>query len=245
MRSIFILLLFVATQIVAQDNTYTATYSFEFLISSELKEKVVKNETEAYLYKSFLRTQKGAKHISIILNIKGNESYSFIKPIMDVDNLSLKSVISASGYRKPIYTNNTTSEVLIYNSETFFPEHEYIIGYDKLNTQWKLTNDSKIINGYKCYKAKGVYSIENNDKKFEDMVIAWYCPDIPASFGPYGYGKLPGLIIDLQVTNKHYVLNSIRSKDKKKMKIVTPTKGKKIMNKKYQTLVKEIVQGKI
>ncbi|NME68857.1 GLPGLI family protein [Flammeovirga aprica] len=56
---------------------------------------------------------------------------------------------------------------------------------DMSDISWNITEDSKMINGYKCFKAitnYGFYSI-----------VAWFTPELPFSDGPYTFGGLPGL----------------------------------------------------
>ncbi len=69
---------------------------------------------------------------------------------------------------------------------------------------WKLTEESKKIDGFLCYKATNVDRVVNDIKVFEHPIIAWYCPELPYNYGPIGYGNLPGLILELQVRNTVY-----------------------------------------
>jgi GLPGLI family protein len=69
---------------------------------------------------------------------------------------------------------------------------------------WELKNESKLIDGYLCYKAANVDRVENGTRVFNHPIVAWYCPELPYIFGPIGYGNLPGLILQLQVRNVVY-----------------------------------------
>jgi GLPGLI family protein len=69
---------------------------------------------------------------------------------------------------------------------------------DTINKKWTITKDSKEIMGYKCYKATSEKIVINSVGIFKNDVIAWFCPQLPYQFGPMGYGKLPGLIFELQ-----------------------------------------------
>lgn len=79
----------------------------------------------------------------------------------------------------------------------------------ELITGWTLTNESKKIDGYLCYKAVNVDRVENGSDVFKHPIIAWYCPELPYSYGPIGYGNLPGLILELQVRNVVYGASKI------------------------------------
>ncbi len=76
--------------------------------------------------------------------------------------------------------------------------NEYIIKtkYNPIN--WKIMEDTKTINGFKCNKA--ITFEKRTDRKgvTEDIkIIAWFAKDLPYSFGPKNYFGLPGLILEL------------------------------------------------
>ena len=75
---------------------------------------------------------------------------------------------------------------------------------EELKKNWELHNETKMIDGYLCYKATNVKKVENEIKVFNHPVIAWYCPKLPYNYGPNGYSNLPGLILELQVRNVVY-----------------------------------------
>lgn len=74
----------------------------------------------------------------------------------------------------------------------------------ELINSWTLLNETKLIDGYLCYKATNIYRVVNSSGIFNHPVAAWYCPKIPFPYGPIGYGNLPGLILELQVRNVVY-----------------------------------------
>ncbi|MFD2551606.1 GLPGLI family protein [Bizionia sediminis] len=73
----------------------------------------------------------------------------------------------------------------------------YLINLEKKDIEWSLTKETKQIGKYKCYLAFTNEIIRNNNHK----IIAWYAPNIAAPFGPLKYGKLPGLILELEYGN--------------------------------------------
>ncbi|MGK6351902.1 GLPGLI family protein [Parapedobacter sp. DT-150] len=67
------------------------------------------------------------------------------------------------------------------------------------HTGWEITGESKEIAGYKCFKATRYnlsWDLKGEERRFP--VTAWFCPELPFSFGPLKYGGLPGLILELQ-----------------------------------------------
>ena len=56
--------------------------------------------------------------------------------------------------------------------------------------KWKVQSEHKTVLGYDCQRA----TCEFRGRKWE----AWFAAAIPASYGPYKFGGLPGLILDLE-----------------------------------------------
>lgn len=63
--------------------------------------------------------------------------------------------------------------------------------------EWKLTEDTATIHGYKTQKA----TCDFGGRSW----VAWFCPDIPYSNGPYKFNGLPGLILNINDSRNHYV----------------------------------------
>ncbi|PKP53374.1 MAG: hypothetical protein CVT92_04330 [Bacteroidetes bacterium HGW-Bacteroidetes-1] len=61
---------------------------------------------------------------------------------------------------------------------------------------WVISNETSTISDYKVQKASVNYGGRN--------WVAWYCTDLPFSDGPYKFRGLPGLIVKLYDTQKHY-----------------------------------------
>ena len=90
--------------------------------------------------------------------------------------------------------------------------------------KWTLSNETRVIGKYTCYKALLKYKITNIEGEFAKEVIAWYCPEIPFNFGPKGYAGLPGLILELKDGNVTYTATQINFTTKnKKIKTVSGT----------------------
>lgn len=56
---------------------------------------------------------------------------------------------------------------------------------------------------------------------------AWFVSELPFSFGPIGYGGLPGLIVDLKFLGSHYSIIDIDLSSRSE-KIEKPKKGERI-----------------
>jgi GLPGLI family protein len=103
---------------------------------------------------------------------------------------------------------------VIYNLENEVFKESKLLGNniytkEKKTENWILSSETKVIDGYFCYKATNTYTVVNSAGTFNFPVIAWYCPKLPYNYGPNGYGNLPGLILELQVRNINYGVKKI------------------------------------
>ena len=132
-----------------------------------------------------------AKDLKPVLIFDSNYS-AFI--IENINNDEIINGAAALYFDSPnkLITDLKTKHSKRNNFGRIFKKNKYVI-VDSLQTNWVLTNETKIVDEYKCYKATMSFSIESR----KGMITAWYCPEIPFSFGPKGYGGLPGLIIEL------------------------------------------------
>jgi GLPGLI family protein len=93
----------------------------------------------------------------------------------------------------------------------------------------KLTQETKIINGFGCYKGT-----RSNGK-----VIAWYAPSIPVSFGPKGEYGLPGLILELERGKIIFKATKIILNPENELEIKVPKDGKMVTTKEYTQIIKK------
>lgn len=105
---------------------------------------------------------------------------------------------------------------------------------DKMVTlNWEITNESKKINGYVCYKAL----LPSNPLNDARNVVAWFCPSLPYNNGPKHYYGLPGLILELKEYATTYLASKIELNNKES-KITLP-KGKTISREEYEKRLKK------
>ena len=109
----------------------------------------------------------------------------------DINNQSLNIARVFSGYKGPYYFN-------LNNNNILREKGKYLISKNLKDIKWNLSKESKIINGYKCYKATTTITVQGRRGVFERSVVAYYTPEINIPVGPDGFGGLPGLIIKLE-----------------------------------------------
>jgi GLPGLI family protein len=129
---------------------------------------------------------------------------------------------------------------------------------------WKISADTKQILGINCRKAtQKVLQPVRQQRNFnrngattttdttikppalkEIEVVAWFAETIVAPVGPDSYGKLPGVILELNVDNEAIVYTATSVKqtiDAKAFK--EPKKGKKVTRAEYGKLMMELFQN--
>lgn len=106
---------------------------------------------------------------------------------------------------------------------------------------WKLTEETKPILNYTARKAVAQristrmnMTMENGAMKRQEVpdtaaIVAWFTTDIPVPAGPDFGGQLPGLILELDISNGRQVFKAVEVSTKvNTAKIREPRDGKKV-----------------
>jgi GLPGLI family protein len=155
---------------------------------------------------AYAKAIENAPFLNFELLFNTTESYFSLKDGLGLDDQGYIYAKLFSGYDGSVYQKDDFSYSEI-NGEI----GNFLIKNDK-RKDWILMNETKQINGFVCFKATAVKTVENSKGIFHFPIIAWYCPQIPLSYGPNGYGGLPGLILELQVRN---ILFGVKTMDLK------------------------------
>lgn len=146
---------------------------------------------------SFNEAKENSSYITFILEFNQNEM-NFYTNSVEVDGVKTSFSKAFSGVNGVYYRKIKDSIVL--NSID-----DYVIGKiilkKKIKVDWKLHNETKKIQDFICYKASTTIKYNNGVGNFQKKLIVWYCPKIPYSYGPKGYGELPGIILEFQENN--------------------------------------------
>ena len=108
--------------------------------------------------------------------------------------------------------------------------------------KWVLSQETKFIKSYKCYKATTSITNKNFSGIYTFEIIAWYAPEISVPFGPKQFFGLPGLILELKDTHNTFYVDKIELFPKEKPAI-KPFKGKIITEEKYKERIREMMGG--
>lgn len=115
-------------------------------------------------------------------------------------------------------------------------ENKWLVYRKPSKLEWVLTNQTKKILGYVCQKA--TMQMTPDFGKGGDLVV-WFTPEIPFQFGPLGYARLPGLI--LQADQGYYTFYADEIElNKNEIKIEEPKRGKLVNPEEFQIEKKKV-----
>ncbi|WP_220086197.1 GLPGLI family protein [Flavobacterium lacus] len=233
MKFKIILVVLFFQNIYSQINNGEVTYKVTFPIDEQI-EKIEKFK------KKFNEIREGTLLLTMKLYFTKDESNFTVMEYSGLDNkkwLFAKSVALAN---YPIYSNRIDKTVLFttfQKNSPLFKDNEFLVQYNF--DDWELIDEQKTIDNFICNKAISKKEKIVNGRKIVYTNIAWYCPQIPVSFGPKGYGGLPGLILELNENNKIIYHASAFDLNKLSEKITKPNKGETISLEKYNELYNE------
>ncbi|UAM97891.1 GLPGLI family protein [Polaribacter litorisediminis] len=171
------------------------------------------------MYKWMRDIFENTPDVKAFLEFNNTEALYFVEDKMQNDGKPTYNVnrTSAGGYDQ-YYKNTKTGEYFKENS-TF--EELLLIEID--TKKWEITQESKKIGNYLCYKA---IDIASTNRKMKPVV--WFTPEIPVSFGPLKYNGLPGLVLLVEMYKRTISVSEIILNPKDEIIINKPTKGEKI-----------------
>ena len=88
-------------------------------------------------------------------------------------------------------------------------------------------------------KAKKTNFTDDWEMPKENIITAWYCPEIPVNQGPENYWGLPGLILEVNDGKTVILCSKLVLNSKEKVEIKPASKGKEVTQKEYDEIVKK------
>lgn len=223
--NIYLFFLLVLFKSFAQIQNGKIVYGLEMVMPVQLTEQNM-------LQKSYTEAIENSQFLSFTLNFNSELSYFIINDAIGKDDYGYFYAKLFSGYKGEVYQNKSNSLSVIGG-----PFGNFILKKDTNN--WELVNESKEIEGFICYKALSEKVVVNYKKTSRYPVVAWYCPKIPISYGPNGYGDLPGLILELQVRNVVYGAKKVQFNLQKSSLIPEMKDYKIITEKELDEIIRE------
>ncbi len=209
--------------------------SYAQIQSGKIEYKLVigcdeKLSNDAILKPYLEKAQEGAKQISFFLSFNKEASFFKMNDFVKDENTEFAKAFSVATNS---YYTLADSEKKIKQVDNHFGQ--FIVNYNE-KTEWELENETKYIGEHLCYKATSEQIVINSKGTFKHPITAWYCPNIPFSFGPKGYTALPGLILELQERNLIYGAFKIDLKKENDI-IAEPKKGKVLTEEEYNKII--------
>lgn len=179
--------------------TFTS-YSQNMKVKYEIvfKNDALENNKSTYLQSFVAQAKKDIYHYPMEFIIsEGSYSIDFSNS-MQVDSefqkvpTSKKLTLSLIGLSDRIfYTNQIAYKI----------SNDFVIKYDNNELgYWEMSNESKEILGYECFKA--IYIPKSKDLKDKKMFrpnSAWITNKLPYQGGPTVFGEVPGLILEIDL----------------------------------------------
>ncbi|NHN26350.1 GLPGLI family protein [Flavobacterium jejuense] len=219
MKKEILLFVVLCTSFVYSQNN-VAKYNVLFKVENQKKESPF-----------FDKISEASKNLEFELIFNDSISYFSTSKKMILDDNSFEKVASKIISKGEYLYKKKESLFLVINDHLYYEKKA-----NELN--WELTSEKKIIQNLTCYKATKVKKVVNQKGTFNHQITAWFCPEIPFSYGPNEYNGLPGLIVELiEMPANHFVLKSLTFK-KEDAEIIELNKLNKIDEKKYYDVIK-------
>ena len=215
----------ILTLILTFNSLYSQSGQVFYEAISKKYPETKENKADAYIAE--------LENTKILLELKFNNTVSYFTKANlrkgDEFNLGEEGLSILIGY-----------EELYYNlkDKLLFSDYGEFLIKTPSNHNWNISSESKKIDNYLCYKATYTESYTARDGKTKERVItAWFCPELPYSFGPLEFNGLPGLILELEKYDNKVVAKSIIL-SKKEIELKIPNK-KTITKEQYDNKIKE------
>ena len=215
----------ILTLILTFNSLYSQSGQVFYEAISKKYPETKENKADAYIAE--------LENTKILLELKFNNTVSYFSKANlkkgDEFNLGEEGLSILIGY-----------EELYYNlkDKLLFSDYGEFLIKTPSNHNWNISSESKKIDNYLCYKATYTESYTARDGKTKERVItAWFCPELPYSFGPLEFNGLPGLILELEKYDNKVVAKSIIL-SKKEIELKIPNK-KTITKEQYDNKIKE------
>jgi len=247
-----ITLMFVTTSVMAQDFQGVATYKSQRQMDIKLDSTQVNSE----MHQQMMAMMKKQFEKTYLLNFNKEESlYKEDEQLESPQAGGMMVVMVDTGGSDILYKNTKEGQFTSQN-EVF--GKIFLVEDEIEKRDWVLTNETKNIGEYTCYKAtmtreqpvvvsrisvNGDNDVDEDDEEEPEMetitVTAWYAPEIPINNGPARYQGLPGLILEINDGSLSLLCSKIVLNTKDKVDISKPTKGKKVNQEKFDEIMEK------
>lgn len=125
----------------------------------------------------------------------------FDKPFLEVNEVNFLTPIRRKIKLKAFIIKNLKTNEIRIQDKVYTKLYEYV---DEIpHFEWKIESGLHYLMGYKCRRATAQF----RGRKW----IAWYTEELPLPYGPFLFGGLPGLILEVFDENNehHFRVNAL------------------------------------
>lgn len=196
MKIILIVSLFFTSALNHVYSQNSVEISYDILFNRESFDESLDKNYETKLMKEMILSSEQYLHFTLICN---GENYVFERNevVFQDENSLLKAVVKS--INNGIYFGNLRSNSFL--KVVNFNNINYLI--PNRNIDWEVKNETKVIQGFTCYKA--VRKSLNNE-----IITAWFTPELPFKVGPNEAINLPGLVLELNYLKYNLVAKKIK-----------------------------------
>jgi GLPGLI family protein len=162
-----------------------------------------------------------------------NMTGSLYKPGRESEN-PMKGMFSNTPAAENIVFTDFRQGRLTASKQVF--EQKFLVEDSVRKLEWKIKDEIRLINGYKCRKAVS---------KICDSVyvVAFYTEDIMVSGGPEMFGGLPGMILEIAIPRLYstWIATKVEVAGPRPEDLKQPDKGKKVTQQEmYETVMSSV-----
>lgn len=234
----YLILLLLSSVCFAQQNPQfesgKVTYEVEIKPLHNIYEKYAKNDTiDEFTKQQVLKIFGNNK--AVLSTLVFTREKSLYKVNLELDSSKEINLSHGRAGGNGLFYTDLKNDEQIHNMEDRMANEWLLISYKY--PEWIITNETKKILGYTCYKAIEVKPKGKSDKY--KLHTAWFTKEIPLSIGPKNFGGLPGLILEVDRDNLTFIAQKVRLNSSKTTSIARPTIGTKITQEEYNLRYKD------
>lgn len=175
-------------------NRDSTNYNYKAVYKHFYQNDSLDNDSKKEEFMVLNLNSKTSKFSSLGKHIKDSLfSYYKNKPRTDENFYEFRSKVPKMHHTYTIIQNLSNKEIKFLEkigTDKFYYE-------ENIDRNWNILTETKVILGYEAQKAKIKYGGRN--------YTAWFTEEIPIPSGPYKFGGLPGLIVQIEDDKNHYV----------------------------------------
>lgn len=229
-NNLWLLLLCVFSIVSSAQEMYTTEYEIQYNLEySIFGDNLDTKQTEVlYLFSS--------SQTSVFMNnnaAKADEIKKNVERMLQSGSIDMnKAGHKTSDFPLEIYKNLHEGKTMAKNK---LAEKNYIYHELQVPLEWNITSESKEYLGYSVQKATTSFA----GRDYE----AWFTMEIPLPDGPYVFSGLPGLIVELYDTQKHYHFSLLSIDKLKEPKVWELGKVEEVSKEKYKEIRAKVAEN--